>query len=307
MPVLMCPPTHYGVEYEINPWMHVEVGVDRDRAQRQWDGLRAAYRSLGVEVVTADPVPGLPDMVFTANAGVVRDDRVVLSRFRHRERQAEEGSWRAVFEAWGMRTFDTAGHAFEGAGDALFVGDTLVCGHGFRTELAAIPLVGRALEVEVIPVELVDPRFYHLDTCLCPLQDGTLLLAPGAFSPASRAGLARLAERVIEVPGGVAAGFACNAILVGRALVSSQAAAALVTPLAEAGYRVVSLPMSEFIKAGGGVRCLSLPVEVRPARSAAATPLSGRLAVPRAAELVAEARPRPQGRSLLATAGAGIT
>jgi N-dimethylarginine dimethylaminohydrolase len=260
MPILMCPPTYYGVEYEINPWMHVESSVDARRAWSQWEALRTTYRDLGVEVVLADPVPGLPDMVFTANAGVVHGERVVLSRFRHSQRQAEESRWRGLFEGWGTPTFDTGDLAFEGAGDALFVAETLVCGHGFRTDPAAIPLVARSLGVDVVALELVDPRFYHLDTCFCPLDPRTILFAPAAFSAGSRETVRRLAPRVIEVAADVAAGFACNAMPIGDVVISSTAVETLRVPLREAGYRVLGLPMSEFIKSGGGVRCLSLPV-----------------------------------------------
>ena len=260
MPILMCPPTHFGVVYEINPWMHVASPVDPRRAADQWEALRATYRDLGVEVVIADPVPGLPDMVFTANAGVTWGARMVLSRFRHAERQGEEVHWRGLFAARGMPVLDTEGIPFEGAGDALFVGDTLVCGHGFRTDRSAIPLVASALGVDVVELELVDPRYYHLDTCFCPLDAGTILFAPSAFSPASRERVRRLARRLIEVPDRIAAGFACNAIAVGDVVVSSEAVEGLSGQLREAGYRALGLPMGEFMKSGGGVRCLSLPV-----------------------------------------------
>jgi len=259
MPVLMCPPTYFGIEYEINPWMHLEVPVDRAEASRQWKALCATYRDLGVEVLFADPLSGLPDMVFTANAAVVHGDRVVLSRFRHSQRQGEEPSWARLFESWGYEVSDAIGIPFEGAGDALFVGDTLFCGYGFRTDPRAIPAAGRALGVETVPLELVDPRFYHLDTCFCPLDSRTVLLAPNGVSAESADRIRRLVERVIEVPEQVATGFACNALAVGSTVVSSTALEALRSPLAEAGFRVAGLPMSEFMKAGGGVRCLSLP------------------------------------------------
>ena len=260
MPILMCPPTHFGVVYEINPWMHVASAVDPRRATDQWEALRATYRDLGAEVVLADPVPGLPDMVFTANAGVVWGDRVVLSRFRHPERQGEERPWRELFAHRGMRVLDTGGIPFEGAGDALFVGDSLVCGYGFRSDRAAIPLVARALGVDVVELELVDPRYYHLDTCFCALDAGTILFVPTAFSPASRERVRRLAGRVIEVPDGIAAGFACNAMAIGDVVISSEAVEGLTDQLREAGYRALGLPMGEFMKSGGGVRCLSLPI-----------------------------------------------
>ncbi|MGD1053388.1 MAG: arginine deiminase family protein [Candidatus Dormibacteria bacterium] len=266
MPILMCPPTHFGVIYEINPWMHVSSPVDSGRAALQWEALRDTYEELGVEVVLADPVPGLPDMVFTANAGVTRGDRVVLSRFRHPERQDEEPHWRLLFARRGMEVSDTGGVSFEGAGDALFLGDTLVCGHGFRTDRAAIALVASSLGVDVVELELIDPRYYHLDTCFCPLDRRTVLFAPAAFSPASRERVRRLAARVIEVPDGIAAGFACNAMPVGDVVISSTAIGGLAAPLRTAGYRVLGLPMGEFMKSGGGVRCLSLPVpEIRAA------------------------------------------
>ncbi len=259
MPILMCPPTYYGVEYEINPWMHVEVPVDRALARQQWEALRRTYAELGLEVVLAEAHDGLPDMVFTANAAVVHGEGAVLSHFRHAQRQGEEARWRALFEAWGMRVADTGGIPFEGAGDALFVAGALYCGHGFRTDPEAIPRVAQALEVETIPLELVDERFYHLDTCFCPIDERTVLVVPEAFSAESLGSIRRRVERVIEVPTEVAEGFACNAIRVDATVVSSTAAEALAGPLGEAGYRVIGLPMTEFMKAGGGVRCLSLP------------------------------------------------
>jgi N-dimethylarginine dimethylaminohydrolase len=272
MPILMCPPTHFGVVYEINPWMHLASPVDPRRAVHQWEALRATYRDLGVEVALADPEPGLPDMVFTANAGVSHGDHVVLSRFRHPERQGEEVHWRELFASRGTPVFDTGGISFEGAGDALFFGDTLVCGRGFRTDRAAIPLVARSLGVEVVELELVDPRYYHLDTCFCPLDTSTILFAPTAFSAASQERVRRLAGRVIEVPDDIAAGFACNAMPIGDVVISSEAVEGLAVQLREAGYRALGLPMGEFMKSGGGVRCLSLPIPEIHTRAASGGP-----------------------------------
>ena len=263
MAILMCRPDHFGVEYEINPWMHVDVQVDRATAQQQWNALYRTYAQLGQEVVLADGVAGLPDMVFTANAGVVWNGRAVLSRFRHRERQGEEPYWRSVFDSQGFEvSAPPRDMAFEGAGDALFVGETLFMGHGFRTDKAAHRFTGRALDVETVSLELVDPRFYHLDTCFCPLNERTVLFAPQAFSPASAKTVRHLVPHVIEVPPDVAAGFACNAIAVGDTVISSTAAERLEARLHDEGFAgVVALPMTEFMKSGGGVRCLSLPLD----------------------------------------------
>jgi N-dimethylarginine dimethylaminohydrolase len=261
MAILMCRPEHFGIEYEINPWMNVEVKVDHQRACEQWERLYLTYQQLGQTVELVEPVRGLPDMVFTANAGVVWGRKVVLSRFHHPERQGEETHWQEAFQRLGMEVHDTGDVGFEGAGDALFLGDRLFCGYGYRTERAAHDLVEKALGVEVISLELVDPRFYHLDTCFCPLDERTALFAPAAFSPRSQSLVRQLVDHLIEVPVEVAAGFACNAIAVGDQVISSVAARRMEQPLQKAGFATIGLPMTEFMKSGGGVRCLSLPLD----------------------------------------------
>lgn len=259
MAILMCRPDHYGVEYEINPWMHIEKGVDQEKAQAQWQALFNAYTDLGQAVELVDPVPGLPDMVFTANAALVRGDRAVLSRFRHPERQREEPFWRAALSDRGLRILEVApGLAFEGAGDALFVGDRLFAGFGFRTDIDAHAEVSRLLDVEVVSLELVDPHFYHLDTCFCPLALGVVMFAPHAFSPESARAVRRLVPHVIEVPTPLAHDFVCNGVVVGGHLLSSTGVEEMDGPLHHEGLNATALPMSEFLKAGGGVRCLTL-------------------------------------------------
>ena len=260
--ILMCRPDFFGVEYEINPWMHVAVSVDAGLAAAQWDRLVATYGRLGAEVTLVEPRPGLPDMVFSANAAVIWNGTAVLSNFRHPERRGEEPFWRRALEELGLTvTALDRSLMFEGAGDALFVGNRLFCGYGFRTGLEAHGAVGRALGVDVVSLELVDPRFYHLDTCFCPLNDRTVLYAPDAMTPASARLVRQLVPHVIQVPIDVAAGFACNAMPVGGSVVSSLAATRLEEPLADAGFQTVELPMSEFMKSGGGVRCLTLPLD----------------------------------------------
>ena len=271
MAILMCPPEHFGIEYEINPWMHVAVSVDHDLARQQWETLHRTYAELGVDIELASPVAGLPDMVFTANAAVVWNGNAVLSNFHHDERHGEEPYWRSELERLGFRVNQIPHEvSFEGAGDALFVGDTLFCGFGFRTDRQAHDLVGPVLGVEVVSLELVDSRFYHLDTCFCPLNDTTVLFAPDALSPASATAVRERVPHVIEVPVDIAAGFACNAMPVGDRVISSLSLGRLDKPLAAAGLGVMALPMSEFMKSGGGVRCLSLPLDVGP------SPVDGR-------------------------------
>jgi N-dimethylarginine dimethylaminohydrolase len=261
--VLMCRPDHYGIEYEINPWMHVAVQVDRALAQAQWDALHRTYLDLGLAIELAESVAGLPDMVFTANAAVLWDGRAVLSNFHHAERAGEEPHWRRELERLGFEVHELPRSlSFEGAGDALFVGDRLFCGSGFRTDRESHRPVARILEVEVVSLELVDSRFYHLDTCFCPLDATTVLAAPDAFSEESARLIRQLVPNLIEVSVEVAAGFACNAMPVDGQVVSSLTIAQLAAPLRSAGFTTLPLPMGEFLKAGGGVRCLSLPLGV---------------------------------------------
>lgn len=263
MAILMCRPEFFGIEYEINPWMHVAVAVDRATAMRQWQALQETYEQRGEEIHYVDPVSGLPDMVFTANAAVVWGDRAVISSFRHPERQGEEPIWHRTLAGLGYDVHDIpAGLAHEGAGDALFFGEHLLQAWGFRTDEAAHAEVSRVLDVESTSVQLVDPRFYHLDTCFCPLDDRTALVAPAAFTPESLAAIRRLVPHLIEVDGPAAAGFACNAMPRGDTVISSSAVDTLRAPLRDAGFDVIALPMDEFLKSGGGVRCLTLPLDV---------------------------------------------
>jgi N-dimethylarginine dimethylaminohydrolase len=261
MAILMCRPEHFGIEYEINPWMHVAVSVDHARAVSEWEALHAAYVDAGETVELTAPVPHLPDMVFSANAAVLWRGRAVLSRFHHAERAGEEVHWRAALQRLGYRVLEVGPrHSFEGAGDALFVGDHLFLGFGFRTDRAAHAEVASLLEVDHSSLELVDPRFYHLDTCFCPLDEATALIAPAAFSAESLDLVRQRIPRLIEVPRQVAEGFACNAMPLSGTVYSSTAAEALREPLLAAGFGLRTFAMDEFMKSGGGVRCLSLPL-----------------------------------------------
>ena len=274
MAILMCRPEHFGIEYEINPWMHLAVEVDHERAVEQWEALYRLYRSLGETIELTQSVAGLPDMVFTANAAVVWRHRAVLSRFQHVQRAGEERHWHATLENLGFEVHDVSAElSFEGAGDALFVGDHLFQAWGFRTDQAAHAEVARMLDVDSTSLQLVDPRFYHLDTCFCPLDDRTALIAPSAFSEDALARVRARVPRLIEVAAEAAAGFACNAMPLRGRVISSTASVALAPQLAEMGCEVVSLPMDEFMKSGGGVRCLSLPLDL----GAAPAPLANRL------------------------------
>ena len=261
--ILMCPPDFFEVDYVINPWMDGHAGsLDRELAQRQWDGLRAAIAECA-EVVLLEPRPGLPDLVFTANAGFVHGRRAVPSHFMPHERRPEEPYLRAWFEQEGFEVRVLPDNvAFEGAGDALIDrgGPWLWAGYGFRTEIEAHDHLRRWFDLELVSIRLVDPRFYHIDTCMCPLDGGYLLYHPPAFDDASRAEIERRVPPARRIPVGIedAGHFACNAVNIGSRVFLNRAREELAAALQARGFEVVQLPLSEFLKAGGSAKCLTL-------------------------------------------------
>src|SRR5262245_45568447 len=180
--ILMCPPDHYGIEYEINPWMNRSLGAVRELAFHQWKALHDALASLGVIVEILTPQPSLPDLVFTANAGLIFKGTFVSSRFRHEVRARESPFFDAWFAEYGFKVEHLPQNMYhEGAGDALFCGETLFAGYRTRSDATAHQWVGKQLGVRVLPLELVNTRFYHLDTCFCPLAPGEAIYYPDAF------------------------------------------------------------------------------------------------------------------------------
>lgn len=260
--ILMCPPDYFGIEYEINPWMNVRVGSDAERSRAQWGALTSTLRELGATVELMEPAAGLPDLVFTANAGLVYRDLFICSRFRFQVRQGEAEHFARWAETHGFKVVHLPdGYHFEGAGDALFCGETLFAGYRFRSDVRSHQWVGERLGVEVLPMELVDPRFYHLDTCFCPLAPGWAIYYPGAFDEYGRSVLRDRIPNLIEVAAEEAVSFSCNAVVVGRTVVLNRGASKLIDTLREAGFATRPLEFSEFIKSGGSAKCLTLRLD----------------------------------------------
>jgi N-dimethylarginine dimethylaminohydrolase len=259
--LLMCPPTHFEVSYMINPWMN-QGAVRVREAQRQWQRLHDALAEQ-VEVLCIEPQAGLPDMVFTANAGVVVGDRAMASHFLPQERRGEESFFKGWFRQNGFQLVELPEDVgFEGAGDCLLdpAEGFLWTGLGPRTEPEAYAYLSRAFGREVVTLRLVDARYYHLDTCFCPLEGGHVMYHPGAFHATSRSEIERRVapELRIEVDAEDAAQFACNAVNVGRNVFLHRASEALKARLSAAGYVVHEIELGEFLKAGGSAKCLTL-------------------------------------------------
>ena len=249
----MCRPNYYGIYYSINPWMNTTKPASQPVSMEQWDNLKDRLIEHGAAIEYVGGREGYPDMVFTANAGLVLKNKktVIISNFLHQQRKGEE--------EWFVKWFAEAGYQFlypslpfEGAGDALYLGDTLICGYGFRSSSGVYDEIA-VIEPSMLKVKLVDPRFYHLDTCFCPLQDTDYLIFPGAIE-----GSEAIQGNGIEVPESEAIKFACNAVCLDRKVILPAGCPETVAKLEAAGYTTVSVEMSEFLKSGGACKCLTL-------------------------------------------------
>lgn len=242
--VLLCPPVHFALDHAINPWMTAGAPVDTARALQQWEGVRDACLALGHRVDLLDPVPGLPDQVLAANGAVVVGGRGYGAKFRHAERTGEEQPFADTMVRLGLRDLRRPEHVNEGEGDFLYLTDDLVlAGHGFRTSL------------EVLSLELVDPRSYHLDVALMRLTEDVVAVYPPAFTDAALDALRRRVRTVVEVAEADALVLGLNGVSDGRHVVLEQEATGFQAQLRALGFVPVPLPTSELRRSGGSVRC----------------------------------------------------
>jgi N-dimethylarginine dimethylaminohydrolase len=264
---LMCRPTHFAVSYKINPWMDPTAPYDTELAIAQWSRLRQTFLDLGHTVEEIEPLPGLPDMVFAANGATVVDGSVLAVQFRDPERADEGPAYRSWFERAGYAVHE-AKFVNEGEGDLMLAGDVLLAGTGFRTTHQAHARAQEVLGRPVITLQLVDPRFYHLDTALCVLSGSSgvgaasIAYLPEAFSPGSQAVLRRLFPDAVLASIADASVLGLNAVSDGHNVVLPTQATGLAAALEARGYRTIGVDMSELRKAGGGPKCCTL--ELRP-------------------------------------------
>jgi len=250
------------VNYEINPWMHIHRQPNRRLALGQWAALRRVLEEeIRGQVHIVRARRGLPDMCFTANAGLVHRGVFIPSRFRYKERAGEEPYFTAWFRAHGYRVVSLPGDLrFEGAGDALFVGGNLIAGYYFRSDFQTHEAIGRALNIRVCSVALVNEYFYHLDTCFSPLGPDSAIYYPRAFDVYGKRLLKETVGDLVRVSDEEAFQFGCNSVIVGRQAIIPKPCVHLGRALTRRGYTVYPLDLSEFKKAGGSARCLTLPL-----------------------------------------------
>ena len=260
---LMCPPAYFGVVYEINPWMHREVAVDGDAAREQWENLRSTLVATGAEVELMTPRAEVPDLVFTANAGIVNGTQFVPARFRHPERQGETADDIAWFAATGYRVEQLPEDVCqEGAGDALPFGGVLLAGYRFRSDATSHAYLSALTGAAVRSVELADERLYHLDLTFCPLDDRRAIVAPMGWDRYGRRVVEALVPEPLVLEDDEALAFTANSVVVGSTIVMPGCSPRVGRQLEAWGFDVAVSPVGEFLKAGGGCRCLTLALDV---------------------------------------------
>lgn len=262
--VLMCRPEHFTVNYRINPWMNPQNPTDTSLAVTQWNELYRIYRDLGFDVQLIDPIPGLPDMVYAANGGFVLDNIAYGAKFTYPERQPEGPAYMEWFRDNG---FDVRvpEHTNEGEGDFLLVGDVILAGTGFRTNLDSHREVSDIFGRDVVSLELVNPSFYHVDTAIAvldpapaPGQSANIAYLPSAFN---EKGLDVLRERypdAILVSEEDAAVLGLNSYSDGYNVVIASRAKGFERQLRDRGYNPIGVDLSELLLGGGGVKCCTL-------------------------------------------------
>jgi N-dimethylarginine dimethylaminohydrolase len=255
----MTAPTFFAVEYAINPWMDTSTTVDTHVAMNQWETLRQTYKELGHTVELVEPVAGLPDMVYAANGGLLVNDKAVVARFAYPQRTGESAAYAEWMARHGYHPAETR-HVNEGQGDLLVVGSIVLAGYGFRTERRAHDEIAALVGMPVVSLELVDRRFYHLDTALAVLDDTTIAYYPPAFSVEARAQLLELFPDAIEVLSADADVLGLNAVSDGLNVVLPAAATDFAEQLRAAGFRPIGVDLSELLKGGGSVKCCTLEV-----------------------------------------------
>jgi N-dimethylarginine dimethylaminohydrolase len=266
---LAVEPTHFRVDYRINPYMDLADQPDPVRTREQWLNLVETLRAAGADVDVLAQRPDAPDMVYAMNLGLAVNepgqDHVVLSHMRHPERRMETSTARDWFDGNGFTTTrvgqDGVGAHFE-AGDAFAFGDALVVGYGPRTEQLGLKHLALDLDVRVRGLRITHPGMYHLDLAFCPLDETRAMVCPAAFDEASaRAALALVPEPLVLTED-EALTFCGNSVVVGRTIVMPSCPDRVRTQLEAWGFQIVLVDVSEFHKGGGSVRCLTNPLDV---------------------------------------------
>lgn len=263
MRILMCRPDYYGILYEINPWMNKDNKVNHESAMDEWDQLYRTILSCGAQIDLISPIKGWPDMVFTANAGLFYKNKIILPHFKYVERQGELPYFQNWFTQAGFDIANTVqknSPYFEGTGDALPMADKLFAGYGFRSEQKFYEQAAYLDQSKLIYCELIDPYFYHLDTCFCPINDELAIWYPEAFTPDTQKRMSQEIE-LLPVIKQEAKNFACNAVVINQHIILPAHCPQISAVLERYGLTIHACVMDEYLKAGGACKCLTLRLD----------------------------------------------
>ncbi len=275
--VLLCSPDYFEIVDEKNVHMQGQVGnTDKEQVFRQWSALRTAYESLQEKGVLADVswlqgAEGCEDMVFCANQSFPWKKQngekvVVMSKMRHPSRQHEVQYFEQFFKSRGFRPVHfEADVTFEGMGDVIPHPhrSLLYGGYGHRTMPSAYFELSDMLDTPVIALELVSPKFYHLDTCFVPLSETSVMLCREAFSNEGLELIGQMFETVYSVPETEAESlFSLNAHVLHlqdrKIALLQQGSKHTADILRKEGFEMLELDTSEFMKSGGSVFCMKI-------------------------------------------------
>lgn len=263
MRFLMCEPKFFDINYEINPWMSVAKKANPQNVKAQWQQLYQTMRACGADIELIEPQPNLPDMVFTANAGLYYKNNIVLSHFKHKERQEEAKFFAQWFKNNNfalLNKIEQTPPYFEGAGDALIAGQVLFAGYGFRTDKKFFEQEKYFEQDKIIYCELADPYYYHIDTCFCPLNAEQAIWYPHAFTQSSKNDMQKAIE-LIPVTEEEAKLFACNAVVINNHIILPERTSKITASLSQLGFNVHHCQMDEFLKSGGACKCLTMRID----------------------------------------------
>ncbi len=260
--IIMCPPEYYDIEYSINPWMDTNNKVKKKEAQKQYNNLKEAFRKAGAEINELTPVKNLPDMVFACNAGYAESDIFVKANFKAQQRKREAEAAEKYFKQKNYRVFSLPENIiFEGEGDIIRTQSKYFLGWGQRSDLMAKDYIEDITGKEFIPLELIDPYFYHLDTCFGPINDELVVINEKAFSEDSLTKIYDRFQHVISANETDNSVLACNLVVLGKnVFIGKGTSEELKNEIRKFSYNVIENDMSEFLKGGGSVKCLSLEI-----------------------------------------------
>lgn len=258
--LFLCPPTHLELTYEINPWMDVSRPFSRARALEQWEALVEAYRKLAPDRVhIVPPKQGLVELCFLGDSVFTIGGKALYGNFRHRERAPERDYVRELLSARGLEgPVVPDSILYEGSGETVLWRELILLGFGQRSNEEVMNLLGGLFGRRVLSFELELPDFYHLDTALFPLDEETLVYYPPSFGPIDTATLKSLDCELLAVSEEEARAFACNSIVFEGHVFVNRDAPSFIRKLEKRGWTVVPVEVDEFLKFGGGHKCLTL-------------------------------------------------